>query len=70
MPRNRVSVSIYYQVPDRRKRDIDGIIKAVLDAGKLGGAYPDDSIIKELHVYKEPPKKGERGSIVVVVRGR
>jgi len=41
--------------PDRRRRDVDNVLKAALDAMQHGGAYLDDSQIKELHVRMMAP---------------
>ncbi len=39
-------------VADRRRRDIDNVAKAALDAMN-GAAYADDSCVDELHVYRD-----------------
>jgi len=43
-----VCVALY--PPDRRRRDIDNTMKALLDAMGNGGAYEDDSQIKKLTI--------------------
>ncbi len=53
--------------PDRRRRDIDNIQKALLDALQHGGAYEDDNQIVKLTVVKLEPVKG--GMVVVRLRG-
>ena len=45
-------VSIDVHPPDRRRRDIDNLQKALLDALAHGGAYHDDSQIARLTVEK------------------
>lgn len=45
-------VSIDVHPPDRRRRDIDNLQKALLDALAHGGAYHDDSQIVRLTVEK------------------
>ena len=47
----RVAVSLVIQWPDRRKRDLDGPIKPVLDALVKGGLIEDDSNIKEMATF-------------------
>ncbi len=37
-------------MPDRRRRDIDNILKSLLDSMQHAGIYEDDSLIKELNV--------------------
>lgn len=54
--RGKVEIWISVYPPDRRRRDLDNILKALLDALEHGGAYRDDSQIVGLHV--------ERGKIV------
>ncbi len=56
---DRVAVTIHLTWPDRRKRDIDGPIKPILDAIVAGGAIEDDSLIREMAVFvaDEPDKE-------------
>jgi len=44
--------------PDRRRRDIDNVQKALLDALEHGGAYKDDSQIVKLEIEKREPRVG------------
>lgn len=46
----RVKVLVKVYPPDHRKRDLDNINKALLDAIKHGGILIDDSQIKDLHL--------------------
>ncbi len=47
----RLLVTIFVSQPDKRKRDLDNILKAILDS--LNGiAYEDDSQIDELRVIR------------------
>ena len=61
-----VEVSLY--PPDRRRRDLDNTLKALLDALQHAGVYPDDSLIEQLSVEKR--KVVEGGKAVVVIRRR
>lgn len=45
-----ISVSVNLKVSNKR-RDIDGSLKSLLDAGN-GLLWKDDSLISELHVFK------------------
>jgi len=45
-----VAVCIKAFPPDRRRRDLDNILKALLDALVHGGAMEDDSLIRDLRV--------------------
>lgn len=39
-------------VPDKRKRDLDNVAKATLDALQHAGLYDDDSQIDELRIVR------------------
>jgi len=60
----RVAVHVTAHPPDRRRRDLDNAMKALLDALAHGGVYEDDGQIDRIEI--------ERGAIVpggkVVVR--
>ncbi|NBW20709.1 MAG: RusA family crossover junction endodeoxyribonuclease [Caulobacteraceae bacterium] len=38
--------------PDRRKRDLDNILKSLLDALTHAGVWEDDSQIEDLRIYR------------------
>lgn len=59
-----VEVVIY--PPDKRRRDIDNVQKALLDALQHGGAYGDDSQIVRLFIEKGEPLEG--GKTIVRIR--
>jgi Holliday junction resolvase RusA-like endonuclease len=59
-----VDVEIY--PPDNRRRDIDNIQKALLDALQHGGAYLDDSQVVRLAIEKREPIDG--GKTIVRIR--
>jgi crossover junction endodeoxyribonuclease RusA len=42
-------MKIYIYPPDKRKRDIDGILKATLDSLQKAAVYDDDCQIKKLY---------------------
>ncbi|MCK4415106.1 MAG: RusA family crossover junction endodeoxyribonuclease [Candidatus Eisenbacteria sp.] len=46
----RIEIKVY--PPDRRRRDIDNVQKALLDALQHGGLYEDDSQIVKLDIEK------------------
>ena len=60
-----LSVSLVLYPPDRRRRNIDNILKALLDSMCKAGIYADDSQIKQLcidmYAYQAP------GSVVVTI---
>jgi crossover junction endodeoxyribonuclease RusA len=49
----RLSVHVNLYPPDRRKRDIDNVLKSLLDACEHAGCYVNDSQIDELHVIRK-----------------
>ena len=51
--------------PDRRRRDVDNICKAVFDALTHAGVWNDDSQIMDLHVRKFSP--GAASGVAVLV---
>lgn len=56
----RVKLEIVAHPPDRRKRDLDNLLKPLIDAiaGK-GKIIQDDSQIDSLSIYRSPELKGE-----------
>jgi len=61
----RMAMTIEVYPPDRRRRDIDNLLKAVLDACQHGGAFPDDSRIVWLLIYRAQIVPG--GRVVVTI---
>jgi Holliday junction resolvase RusA-like endonuclease len=59
-----VEVEVY--PPDNRRRDIDNVQKALLDALQHGGAYLDDSQVVRLAIVKREPVVG--GKTLVRIR--
>jgi crossover junction endodeoxyribonuclease RusA len=62
----RLGVEVLAYPPDNRRRDVDNIQKALLDALQHGGAYDDDSQIVKLSVEKCDATPG--GRTVVKIR--
>lgn len=61
----RLSVCIAAYPPDRRRRDLDGMLKALLDAITKAGVWADDSQIDSLGITRSPVKAG--GQVVVEI---
>ena len=61
-----LTVDVVIHPPDRRRRDIDNVQKALLDALQYGGAYADDSQIVRLAIEKGKPVEG--GKTIVQIR--
>ncbi|MBM4020096.1 MAG: RusA family crossover junction endodeoxyribonuclease [Planctomycetes bacterium] len=54
----RLALAVLVRPPDRRRRDLDNVQKALLDALEKGGAYGDDSQIDLLLTRRGPPAAG------------
>ena len=61
-----LAVEVTIHPPDKRRRDIDNVQKALLDALEHGGAYGDDSQIVRLTIEKGDPLDG--GKTLVQIR--
>lgn len=61
-----VTVHVVWYPPDNRRRDIDNVLKALLDALGAANVYEDDSQVHALSIERGPVTKG--GSVVVRVR--
>jgi len=48
---NKMRVEIEAYRPDNRRRDLDNLLKAVLDACTHAGVWEDDSNIVDLRIY-------------------
>jgi Holliday junction resolvase RusA-like endonuclease len=48
----RLAITVDLYPPDRRRRDLDNALKALLDALQHGGAYHDDAQIDDLHLRR------------------
>ena len=56
----RLCVSIIAHAPDGRRRDLDNLLKAPLDALTHAGAWEDDSQISDLRIMWGKPSKPSR----------
>ncbi len=59
------AICISVRPPDKRKRDIDNLIKPLLDSLVEYGAISDDSEVVDLRIQKFNPIKG--GSVEVLI---
>lgn len=66
----RLSVTIIATMPDRRKRDLDNILKSLLDAMDHAGVFDDDEQIDELHVLRAGVEKPGNVAISLVELGK
>lgn len=63
-----VSVSIIAHPPDRRRRDLDNALKAILDALEHGGALVNDSQVERLEIERAAVVPG--GKVIVSISER
>lgn len=52
---NAVELAVDAYPPDNRRRDVDNLLKCLLDSFTFGGLYRDDSQIKKLTITKREP---------------
>lgn len=50
--RGRLALSMTVFPPDRRRRDLDNLQKAILDSLEAGGAYLDDGQIDRIEIIR------------------
>jgi crossover junction endodeoxyribonuclease RusA len=55
-----LAVALDVHPPDGRRRDADNVQKPILDALQHGGAYGDDSQVKDLHTIMRDELPGGR----------
>jgi crossover junction endodeoxyribonuclease RusA len=61
----RLEVKVYLYPPDKRKRDVDNVLKSLLDALVHARVYENDSQIDKLYVERMEVVKG--GSCEVTI---
>ncbi len=61
----RLAVAILLHQPDRRGRDIDNVVKPLLDALTAAGVWLDDAQIDRLQVQRGAITKGGRADVSV-----
>jgi crossover junction endodeoxyribonuclease RusA len=50
-----VAMAVMVHPPDRRARDLDNVLKALLDALEQAGVYRDDNQVANLHLVRFAP---------------
>ena len=54
----KLYISIDAFPPDRRKRDLDNLLKATLDALEAANVYEDDNQIDSIRIDRQNPRPG------------
>lgn len=52
--RSRLRLAIIANPPDRRRRDLDGLFKCLLDSLERARLFDDDGQIDDLHILRGP----------------
>ncbi|MCG7044530.1 RusA family crossover junction endodeoxyribonuclease, partial [Pseudomonas aeruginosa] len=60
-----VRVVIHASPPDRRKRDLDNLLKGLLDSLTKAGAWDDDGLVDDLRIVRGEVKAG--GEVLVTI---
>lgn len=61
-----ISVEVYAYPPDKRRRDLDGILKVLLDSMQKAGLYDDDYQVARLYVERKDTISG--GKVIVRIK--
>ena len=61
----RLHMEVYLYPPDNRKRDVDNVLKPLLDALEHANVYENDSQIDKLCVTRMPVTKGGVCNVVI-----
>ena len=61
-----LSVHIALYPPDHRKRDIDNVLKSLLDACEHAGCFENDNQVGELHIVRQEVRKGGACTILIL----
>lgn len=64
---NKLSVKIMVCPPDKRRRDLDNLLKATLDALQHAGVYKDDCQIDDLHICRSS-KIISGGKLIIYIK--
>lgn len=65
MQTGRLAMFIRAYPPDKRKRDLDNIVKAVQDALQVAGCYENDCQIDALNVQRCESRRGGKVNVVI-----
>ena len=63
----KLSVAILASPPDNKRRDLDNLLKSLLDALQHAGVYKDDNQIDQLQIARMPDRNGDVHVTVKVI---
>lgn len=63
---SRVKVNVMVYPPDRRKRDIDGYLKALLDSLTHAGVWLDDEQVDSIYITRGEVVKGGKAVVEIL----
>lgn len=66
---SRVKVNVWVYPPDRRKRDIDGYLKALLDSLTHAGVWLDDEQVDSIYITRGEVVKGGKAVVEILPMG-
>ncbi len=64
--RGRLKVRVRYCPADNRRRDIDNVLKPLLDALLKAGVYADDEQVDDLRILRGPCSPGGKVEVVIL----
>lgn len=64
---SRLSVHIDCYAPDRRKRDLDNLIKSIQDSLQHACVFNDDNQIDRLSIWRHYPTPQFEGCVIVTI---
>lgn len=68
--KDRLSIEIAAYPPDKRRRDLDNVLKALLDSLQHVGIYHDDNQIDEIHIIRQSTLLGQVSIQLTKTEGR
>lgn len=66
---SRVKINVRVYPPDRRKRDIDGYLKALLDSLTHAGVWLDDEQVDSIYITRGEVVKGGKAVVEILPMG-